>query len=109
MGPPPHRTGHPPLEPAVELLGIRSLDAFGDVVKREHTQEVDLNRDEPVVARVLQRSVDECRLAEPPGTDEPAVVRADHLVGDGVKLLAAADHVRPPQRLAVFERVLGHG
>jgi hypothetical protein len=47
-------SGEPLLRLALQLLGVGTLDALGDVVEGEDAEEVDLDGHEPVITRLRQ-------------------------------------------------------
>ena len=96
-------------ELALQLLRVCALEPDRDVADRRDAVEVDEHGHEPFGAlAVVQRALEEARLAVLPGRVEPDVVAADGVPEELPHLVLAIDDVLGGNRSRVDERIDVH-
>ena len=96
----------PRAELALELLRVRPLEPHRDVGDRGDAVEVDEDRDQPLVAlAVVERLLEEARLAVLARRVEADVVAADRVLQEPAHLVLAVDDVLRRDGTRVDERV----
>ena len=91
-------------ERALELAGVRALEADGDVGDGHDAVEVDEDRDEALLLlAVAERALEQARLAVFPRREQTDVVSADGGTEELVRLLVAVEQLLRRDRARVNE------